>query len=65
MKVLAIGAHPDDIEILCAGTMTKFAKLGHEVFICHVCDGSKGSKTHTSEEMAAIEEKKLLLLPGL
>ncbi len=24
MKVLAIGAHPDDVELLCAGTMSKF-----------------------------------------
>jgi LmbE family N-acetylglucosaminyl deacetylase len=57
MKILAIGAHPDDIEILCAGTMTKFAKLGNEVFICHVCDGSKGSKIYTSKEIAAIRRK--------
>jgi len=65
MKVLAIGAHPDDIEILCAGTMTKFTKLGHEVFICHVCDGSKGSKTHTSEEIAAIRRKEAITAAGL
>lgn len=60
MKVLAIGAHPDDIEILCAGTMVKFAKLGHEVFICHVCDGSKGSNMYTSEELAIIRRKEAI-----
>lgn len=65
MKVLAIGAHPDDIEILCAGTMTKFAKLGHEVFICHVCDGSKGSKIHKSEEIAAIRRKEAIASAGV
>lgn len=54
MKVLAIGAHPDDIEIICAGTMIKYSMQGDEVFICHACDGSKGSKTHTSEEIAKI-----------
>ncbi len=26
MNVLAVGAHPDDLEILCAGTLTKYAK---------------------------------------
>lgn len=52
MKVLAIGAHPDDVEILCAGTVAKFARLGHEVFICHVCNGNKGSKIYSSEELA-------------
>ncbi|OPZ88690.1 MAG: Mycothiol S-conjugate amidase [Firmicutes bacterium ADurb.Bin419] len=60
MKVLAIGAHPDDVEMLCAGTMAKFSKLGHEVFICHVCDGSRGSKTHTQEEIAAIRRKEAI-----
>jgi len=57
MKILAVGAHPDDIEILCAGTMAKYAKLGYEVYICHVCDGSKGSNIYTSEEITAIRRK--------
>ena len=47
MKVLAIGAHPDDIELICAGTMAKFKQQGAEVFLCHVCDGNKAvSYTH-------------------
>jgi LmbE family N-acetylglucosaminyl deacetylase len=54
MKILAIGAHPDDIELLCAGTLALYSKKGHEVFMCHVCDGNKGSMTHTSEEIAKI-----------
>jgi N-acetylglucosamine malate deacetylase 1 len=54
MKILAIGAHPDDIELLCAGTLALYSKRGHEVFMCHVCDGNKGSITHTSEEIAKI-----------
>ena len=54
MKVLSIGAHPDDAEILCAGTLAKFRKQGDEVFICHVCDGNKGSKIYSSEELAKI-----------
>jgi len=54
MKILAIGAHPDDIELLCAGTLALYSKKGHEVFMCHVCDGNKGSMTHTSEEITKI-----------
>ena len=54
MRVLVIGAHPDDAEILCAGTLAKFSKQGNEVFICHVCDGNKGSKIYSSEELAKI-----------
>lgn len=33
MRVLAIGAHPDDIELLCAGTMARYAEAGHDVFV--------------------------------
>ena len=54
MRILAIGAHPDDVELLCAGTIARYGKEGHEIFICHVCDGNKGSMIHTSEELAKI-----------
>ena len=42
MKVLAFGCHPDDVEIACAGTLAKFVKQGHEVTVCHVCNGNLG-----------------------
>lgn len=42
MRVLAVGAHPDDLEILCAGTLAKYVRLGHEVVMCHVSNGDKG-----------------------
>ena len=32
MNILAIGAHPDDIEILCAGTLARYAEQGHTSF---------------------------------
>ncbi len=60
MNVLAIGAHPDDIEILCAGTVARYAKQGHKVFMCHLCNGNKGSATHTSEEIAKIRRQEAL-----
>jgi N-acetylglucosamine malate deacetylase 1 len=60
MKVLAIGAHPDDIEILCAGTLARYAREGHEVFMCHLCSGDKGSAKHTSEEIAKIRRKEAI-----
>ena len=40
MKILAIGAHPDDIEYGCAGTLVKYRQQGHEVYLCVVTDGS-------------------------
>ena len=31
MNILAIGAHPDDIEFGCGGTLIKYADGGHRV----------------------------------
>lgn len=33
MKILAIGAHYDDLELSCGGTLAKFCKEKHEVFV--------------------------------
>src|SRR5436305_537042 len=32
LDVLAVGAHPDDLEITCGGTPAKLVKQGHSVF---------------------------------
>lgn len=42
MKILAIGAHPDDIEIGCSGTLKKYAKNGHDIFLLIMTDGHLG-----------------------
>jgi len=39
MRILAIGAHPDDIEIGCGGTLIKYARQGHEVFLLVMTEG--------------------------
>jgi LmbE family N-acetylglucosaminyl deacetylase len=57
MRVLAVGAHPDDLEILCAGTLARFVRDGHEVVMCHATLGDRGSFEHTSEEIAGIRER--------
>ena len=31
MRVMAVGAHPDDIEFLCAGTLAKYVERGDQV----------------------------------
>ena len=54
MRVLAVGAHPDDLEILCGGTLARFAQEGHEVVMCNASLGNRGSYVHTSEEIARI-----------
>lgn len=39
MRVLAIGAHGDDLEMFCGGTLARFAARGDTVFMCVVTDG--------------------------
>ena len=41
MNVLAFGAHPDDIELGCGGTLLKHQKAGHNVYLCVMSDGSE------------------------
>lgn len=54
MKVLAVGAHPDDIEINCAGTLIKCIKRGDSVTACHMSDGDMGHVAIMPEELGRI-----------
>ncbi|HET7559618.1 MAG TPA: PIG-L family deacetylase [Limnochordia bacterium] len=54
MRILAVGAHPDDIEILCAGTLARYAAAGHEVIMAHLCNGDCGHYEIPPAELAAI-----------
>jgi LmbE family N-acetylglucosaminyl deacetylase len=40
MNILAIGAHPDDIELGCGGTLLKAAEQGHAIYMYNVTRGS-------------------------
>jgi LmbE family N-acetylglucosaminyl deacetylase len=44
MKILAIGAHPDDIEFGCGGTLSKFADT-FEISMLIMTRGDRGGKT--------------------
>ena len=52
-RVLAVGAHPDDCELLCGGTLARFASQGAAVTICALARGEKGSREVPPEEFAA------------
>jgi LmbE family N-acetylglucosaminyl deacetylase len=58
MRILAIGAHPDDIEFGCGGTLLKYARRGHDVSLLVVTDGSRGgdgaARWREQEEAARI-----------
>ena len=65
MRVLAVGAHPDDLEILCGGTLARLAAEGHEVVMCHVARGDRGSFAHGTEEIAAVRLAEATAAAGL
>ena len=44
MKILALGAHPDDIEIFMFGTMAAYAAQGAELTFAIATDGARGGK---------------------
>lgn len=56
MNVLAIGAHPDDIELFCAGTLARYAQAGHSVAFAVICDGSGGVPGVAQEEARRLRE---------
>ncbi len=60
MRVLAIAAHPDDIEIECGGTLIKCVKRGDEVFACHVSDGDLGHVLIMPEELGKIRRQEAI-----
>jgi len=43
--VLAVGAHPDDIEFSCTGTLMKLMKDGFDVYYAVATNGESGFKT--------------------
>jgi len=56
MKILALAAHPDDIEFMCAGTLILLKDRGHEIAMALVNNGSCGSATLGPQEIAGIRD---------
>jgi len=54
MNILAIGCHPDDLEVACGGTIAKYAAQGHKVFMCHVASGNMGHRIIEPDALAVI-----------
>ncbi len=54
MRILAVGCHPDDLEIACYGTLAKYIKQGHEVSVCHIANGDMGHVEIMPEELRQI-----------
>ena len=56
MNILAVGAHPDDVEINCGGTLSKYAARGDKVFIATATNGNIGSAIWDKEKTAEIRK---------
>lgn len=44
VDVLAFGAHPDDIELSCGGTIAKLVNEGHKVALADLTEGELGTR---------------------
>ncbi|HEV7280819.1 MAG TPA: PIG-L family deacetylase [Pirellulaceae bacterium] len=74
LDVIAVGAHPDDVEIACGGTLAKLVHQGYRVGIIDLTDGeptprSPGPDVRLKEAAAAaaelgIQVRKTLDLPN-
>lgn len=74
LDVIAVGAHPDDVEISCGGTLAKLVRQGHRVGIVDLTDGeptpgSPGPEVRLEEarraaEALGVHKRVLLDLPN-
>ena len=55
--ILAIHAHPDDIEILAGGTLAQLSAAGHQVVMVSMTPGDCGSHEYSPEEIASIRRR--------
>jgi N-acetylglucosamine malate deacetylase 1 len=60
LDVIAVGAHPDDVEIACGGTLARLARKGYQVGIVDLTDGeptplSPGPDVRMAEARRAAE----------
>jgi N-acetylglucosamine malate deacetylase 1 len=61
VDLLAVGPHPDDIEIGIGGTVAKHVALGHRVGLCDLTAGEMGSNGTVEERLAEAEAARQVL----
>jgi LmbE family N-acetylglucosaminyl deacetylase len=60
LEILAIGAHPDDIEIGCGGLLIKAASAGHSIHILDLTRGEAGGGNSSLRENEARKSAKVI-----
>lgn len=74
LDVIAVGAHPDDVEIACGGTLARLASQGYKVGIIDLTNGEptprcddpaiRIAEAHAAAEVLGIAVRKILTLPN-
>ena len=54
---LAMGAHPDDVEFMMAGTLALLGDAGYECHIFTIGNGNCGTATHTHDDIIRIRRQ--------
>jgi len=58
-RVLAVVAHPDDAEFLCAGTLARVAHEGGTVGIAVLCQGDRGQSDPPIKHLASVRKHEM------
>lgn len=57
MNILFIGAHPDDLEFYCGGTIACYTAAGHTVWMAVATNGNVGTPTLSKQEIGAVRKE--------
>ncbi len=60
LKIVCVGAHPDDPESGCGGTIAKLVSAGHQVAIIYLTSGEAGIDGKSHAEAASIRTKEAI-----
>jgi len=58
-RVLAVVAHPDDAELLCAGTLARAKNDGAAIAIAVLCNGDGGQPPQPLRRLAAVRRREM------
>ena len=59
MRILAMGAHPDDIEYGCGGTLLKYSIEKHDIFLLVLTQGEVGGRLNIRKKEQELAAKML------
>src|SRR5437763_10025168 len=64
-RVLAVVAHPDDAELLCAGTLARARQDGGAIGVCVLCQGDKGQPATPIPDLAFVRRQEMAVAAQL